>query len=429
MTALQTPSRHHTELKQARADAAELLAPFDEERLRNELMTAAGGNLTAASHSAVQTIGAQVGAVRGCRGDYNSIVERMDGVRANVRRIEKNVDSLVHEAQGSSAELNEASERMRVLEEQFSAIGDLLRTVSDIAEQTQLLSLNATIEAARAGEAGRGFAVVAAEVKELAGTTKSANQEIGETLGRIAEAVSTLSTSVDRSAKRMEQSIAAVETTREDAAKIDEETSAFGELLAGSLASFEQLDASSVEVESELREIETIGKTFGYLLQLDANNGGPQPASDPLERLGPLVEASGFRANERFRAHEPEYVLTDKDVLISATDPKGKITFANNCFYRVAEYEAGELVGKPHNIIRHPDMPRTAFADLWAVIREGRIWQGYVVNRSKLGRRYWVKATVFPCFAGGQIVGYISIRTKPSPERVRQATEAYRCVP
>jgi len=80
-------------------------------------------------------------------------------------------------------------------------------------------------------------------------------------------------------------------------------------------------------------------------------------------------------------------------------------------------------------VIRHPDMPKTAFADLWAVIQAGKTWQGYVKNRSQHGRGYWVKANVFPCFENGKIVGYISIRTKPNRARINQAIEAYRRVP
>lgn len=122
-------------------------------------------------------------------------------------------------------------------------------------------------------------------------------------------------------------------------------------------------------------------------------------------------------------------MLRRDDVLISATDPRGRITFANNCFYRIAEYNSSELVGQPHNTIRHPDMPKAAFADLWAVIKAGKMWQGYVANRSKSGRRFRVKASVFPCVEKGKIIGYISIRTKPEPDMIEKAIEAYRMVP
>lgn len=123
-------------------------------------------------------------------------------------------------------------------------------------------------------------------------------------------------------------------------------------------------------------------------------------------------------------------MLRRDDILISATDTRGRITFANNCFYRIAEYNAGELVGQPHNTIRHPDKPKAAFVDLWAVIKAGKMLaQGYVVNRSKSGRRYWVRASVFPCFEKGRIIGYISIRTKPEPDMIEKAIEPYRMVP
>jgi PAS domain S-box-containing protein len=131
----------------------------------------------------------------------------------------------------------------------------------------------------------------------------------------------------------------------------------------------------------------------------------------------------------RFKASEPEYLLTEDDILISATDAKGIITFADNRFYEIAEYQPGESVGRPHNIIRHPDMPKTAFADRWAVIQAGKTWQGYVKNRAKNGHSYWVKANDFPCFENGKIVGYISIRTKPDRARINQAIDAYRRVP
>ncbi|MCA9206362.1 MAG: PAS domain-containing protein, partial [Planctomycetales bacterium] len=346
-----------------------------------------------------------------------------------VMQIDTNVDTVLQEAVGSSHELEQVSGRMRVLEEHFTAIDRLIRSVNRIADQTHLLALNANIEAARAGEAGRGFAVVASEVKELANTTKSANQEISETLDRVAEAVSSLSSSVERSVAKMQQSMYAIETTREQASTIGAETSNFADQLRHSLEAFHRLDESSVVVDNEVKEINTIGKTFAYLLELMAMQTRGKEPINPLERLLPVVQQSTFRATSRFTQSEPEYVLKHDDILISATDSRGVITFANNCFYEVAQYEPGELVGEPHNVIRHPDMPKAAFGDLWNVIKAGKLWQGYVLNRGKFGRVYWVKANVFPCFENGEIVGYISIRTKPEPDMIRKAIEAYRLVP
>ncbi len=417
------------DLKQVKSLAGELLVDFEEDALRNALIRAAGEKLSRVADSSAHTIGNQLQNIRQSIADFDTILEEMKLVQANVREIDSNVSAVVEETTSSSAELHRVSERTRMLQEHFTAIESLLSTVNEIADQTHLLSLNATIEAARAGEAGRGFSVVAREVKKLANTTKTTNKEIRVTLDRIAESVSTLSTSVKQSVEKMRGSVEAVETTRESASMIGSKTARFSEQLEQSLTNFHKLDESSIAVENEAQEINTIGRTFSYLIELMAMQQLGAETLNPLERLLPLVEKSTFRAPERFTHKECEYVLKPQDILISATDTRGVITFANNAFYEVAEYEFGELVGQPHNVIRHPDMPRAAFADLWMVIQAGKLWQGYVANRSKHGRLYWVKANVFPCFENGEIVGYISIRTKPEAEMIAQAKKAYRLVP
>ncbi len=428
MTATKTPTLA-TELRQAKEQAEGALADFDENALRNTLIQAAGEKLTFVADSSARTIDNQIQAIRQSSTDFQNILDRMGRVQANIQEINTNVDKVVEEAESSSAELGRVNEKMTTLEEHFTAINGLVKTVNDIADQTNLLALNATIEAARAGEAGKGFAVVASEVKELSGTTKTANQEIRDTLDKIGTAINDLSHSVERSVQKMQASISAVTTTRENASLISEETTSFSEQLQLSRENFHKLDDSSIEVENETREVSTIGRTFSYLLEMMTMQGVSFDAIDPLERLLPVVEPSTFRAPKRFTRCEQEYVLREEDILISATDTRGKITFANNCFYDIAEYEPGELTGEPHNIIRHPDMPKTAFADLWAVLKAGKLWQGYVANQSKNGQIYWVKANVFPCFENGQVVGYISIRTKPERTDIERAIEAYRMVP
>ena len=418
-----------TNLKRVKQEAAGVLVGFDEEALRNTLIQAAGNKLSMIAQSSANTIDHQIQAIRQSAADFDSILQRMKAVQGNVQLIDANVEKVVDEAKESSEELHHVAEKMNVLQTHFTAIDGLVNTINDIADQTNLLALNATIEAARAGEAGKGFAVVANEVKELSGTTKNANREIHDTLIQIGQAIEDLSQSVDESTQKMRKSIESVNVTRENASQISEETSQFSSLLQDSLQNFHQLDASSMEVENEAQEIHTIGTTFSYLLEMMAMQGLSFQSIDPLDRLLPLVEQSTFNAPERFTGYEQEYVLQENDILISATDTRGMITFANNCFYEIAQYEPGELVGQPHNVIRHPDMPKTAFADLWSVIQAGKLWQGYVANRSQHGRLYWVKANVFPCYENGKIVGYLSIRTKPQREKIEQAIKAYRLVP
>lgn len=120
-----------------------------------------------------------------------------------------------------------------------------------------------------------------------------------------------------------------------------------------------------------------------------------------------------------------EYVLTSTDLLVSRTDLNGNILFVNNDFERISGYSREELIGQSHNIVRHPDMPKAAFADLWRTLKAGEPWTGIVKNRCKNGQFYWVSANVSPFYENNQITGYISVRTKPLPEQIKAAEMAY----
>lgn len=120
-----------------------------------------------------------------------------------------------------------------------------------------------------------------------------------------------------------------------------------------------------------------------------------------------------------------EYVLDDETVLISRSDLKGNVTYANAAFVEVSGYTRDELMGAPHNLIRHPDMPEVAYRDFWSTIQSGGTWQGVVKNRRKNGDHYWVIATVAPLRDGDRIVGYTSLRRKASPERIALAEKVY----
>jgi aerotaxis receptor len=115
----------------------------------------------------------------------------------------------------------------------------------------------------------------------------------------------------------------------------------------------------------------------------------------------------------------------DSAILISKTDLKGVITSANNDFIDVSGFSEQELVGQSHNMVRHPDMPEEAFADLWHTVKKCKLWNGTVKNRCKNGDYYWVEANVTPIIENGATVGYISVRTKPSKRRVDEATALY----
>ncbi|RJG07421.1 PAS domain S-box protein [Noviherbaspirillum cavernae] len=121
-----------------------------------------------------------------------------------------------------------------------------------------------------------------------------------------------------------------------------------------------------------------------------------------------------------------EYALLDGLSIVSKTDTKGKITYVNPYFIEVSGFSEDELLGAPHNIVRHPDMPPEAFADMWETLKEGLPWTALVKNRRKNGDHYWVQANVTPVREGGRTVGYMSVRTKPSRAEVEAAEILYR---
>jgi len=115
----------------------------------------------------------------------------------------------------------------------------------------------------------------------------------------------------------------------------------------------------------------------------------------------------------------------DGKLIVSTTDLDGTITHFNKSFVEMSGYTEEELIGAPHCILRHPDMPPAAFKDLWNTVQKGEKWQGFVKNLRKDGGFYWVKATVIPNIRKGSVVGYTSVRRKPSRKKVEECIQLY----
>ena len=121
-----------------------------------------------------------------------------------------------------------------------------------------------------------------------------------------------------------------------------------------------------------------------------------------------------------------EVVLRDDVMIVSTTNLKGQITFVNKDFLEVSGFSEAELIGEPHNIVRHPDMPVEAYADLWNTLKAERPWCGFVKNRCKNGDHYWVETNATPIWKDGEVTGYMSLRRKPSRANVDAHEAAYR---
>lgn len=124
-----------------------------------------------------------------------------------------------------------------------------------------------------------------------------------------------------------------------------------------------------------------------------------------------------------------ERTLGEEDFIVSKTDLQGRITYGNRTFIAMSGYAERELLGSPHSILRHPDMPRTVFRLLWEGIQDRREVCAYVKNLAKDGSFYWVFATVTPSFdQAGQVIGYYSVRRRPRPQAVQAVEGLYRAM-
>ena len=147
-----------------------------------------------------------------------------------------------------------------------------------------------------------------------------------------------------------------------------------------------------------------------------------RPVADAIESR--LTYTNGD-SRTVFASHV-EVPFPEGRLIVSRTDLDGILTHANDAFVELSGWERDDLIGKPHHILRHPDMPKAAFKDLWDTVEAGKKWHGYVKNLRKDGSYYWVYATAVPNIRQGKIAGYTSVRRKPSRTRIEALIPVYR---
>lgn len=137
------------------------------------------------------------------------------------------------------------------------------------------------------------------------------------------------------------------------------------------------------------------------------------------------IESEGLFMRNNLPVTQREVRMRKGGRLITTTDPKGEITYCNDEFVEISGFSRDELIGQPHNIIRHPDMPPAVFKDMWEYLKAGKAWMGMVKNRAKNGDHYWVSAYVTPIRENGQMVGYESVRVQPTRDQIARAERLY----
>lgn len=151
-------------------------------------------------------------------------------------------------------------------------------------------------------------------------------------------------------------------------------------------------------------------------------NMSEEHVPEPCEKI---VQTLYDGSTRMARVVDQEVPYPDGRLIFSRTNLDGVITDCNQSFVDMSGYSEEELVGQPHCILRHPDMPAAAFADLWQTIERGLKWHGYVKNLRKDGRYYWVYASVIPNKRKGLIISYTSVRRKPSRNKIEQVIKLY----
>lgn len=364
--------------------------------------------------------------------------EQVANIVLSISNVVKNCDSVKQEATSTLGIIKGSQEALKVTEDVMTtsfermeslntSLGEVIKGLSlieAISNEIDLLALNASIEAARAGEFGKGFSVVANEVKSLATKTKTVSENINNIIIETQKSAENLG----KTFEDVKKELAAVQDFQNQIDKNMQKVSLDAISLADELAESNDglmaMSAASITVDESLEDFEFVQKVISAVTKLEAKDLFAISQEHVLPRFREIVKKSTVNRPVTIIDAE-EHLLNENETLISRTDTRGMITYANKSFSKYANISRDELIGKPHNIVRHPFMPKAAFEDLWAHLKDGKLWQGYVLNKVRGGGHYWVLASAFPDYQHGKIVGYISIRCKPDRAAIREIVDIY----
>jgi PAS domain S-box-containing protein len=383
-----------------------VLQSFDEAVAVSEQLNATVQQLESATKSQTsgieevsQSIQSIATAIQGVASNATKAMEMMRQSEQITQNISADANKGMEKMTNMKAIVSESSNDVKTLAKELNKVDNMTGFITQIAEQTNLLALNAAIEAARAGDVGRGFAVVADEVRRLAENSKKGAEDISHLISSLKESSSKTTESIEKGNSLVQESYDMITNILKSIKDISNSITEVVTQMQDISAATEQVSSGTEEATAASEEILAVAQTnlksFEEIVL--AKNKETQILHDANISARTLAEITD---------------VLDTSTIVSITDADGMIEYMNKQFLTVAKYHSEELMGESHRLLKSGWHDPGLFDALWSTITAGKMFQGYVRNRSKDGTIYWVKTAISPTFdEHGKIKGYVGVRT------------------
>jgi PAS domain S-box-containing protein len=383
-----------------------VLKSFDQAVASSEELSETVTQLESASRSQTsgveevsQSLQSIASAIQGVAKNATKAMEMMRQSEEISKTISTDAEKGMSKMDSMKSIVSESSNDVKKLAVELSKVDNMTGFITQIAEQTNLLALNAAIEAARAGDVGRGFAVVADEVRRLAENSKKGAEDISEL-------VSSLKNSSDKTTGSIEKGNSIVQDAHE--------------VITNILTSIKNISVSISEVVSQMQEISVATEevSSGTEEATAASEEVLSVAQTNLESFEDIVKAKDKETKSLKDAYKDARTLSeitnvlDSSTIISTTDVDGISDYVNHFFLDISKFPEEELKGEMHRIFKSDWHDEKLFDLLWKTISSGKIFQTYLRNKTKDGKRFWTKTVISPTFdENNNIKGYVIIGT------------------
>lgn len=383
-----------------------VLQSFDEAVAVSEQLSATVAELESATKSQTsgieevsQSIQSIATAIQGVASNATKAMEMMRQSEQITQNISTDANKGMEKMTNMKSIVSESSNDVKTLAKELNKVDNMTGFITQIAEQTNLLALNAAIEAARAGDVGRGFAVVADEVRRLAENSKKGAEDISHLISSLKESSSKTTESIEKGNSLVQESYDMITNILKSIKDISNSITEVVSQMQDISAATEQVSSGTEEATAASEEILSVAQTNLKSFEdiVVAKNRESQVLHDANAAAKTLAEITD---------------VLDTSTIVSITDTDGMIEYMNEQFLKVSKYPSEELMGQSHRVLKSGWHDSGLFDALWSTITAGKMFQGYVRNKSKDGTIYWVKTAISPTYdTQGKIKGYVGVRT------------------